>query len=271
MVMNSVGNSFLVQHFTDTVWMLRAEKLKIMTEVILNKVAEDGSLALLQAEPPKGEKIDVVQRRGDIAILNIEGVLVPKASWLDTQCGFTSTLGLHHEFNGLVQDSSVNRIVLYFDTPGGSMIGIEEFANSVFEARSKKEIVAFTDVEMCSAGYIIGAAAEHRIATPSACIGSIGVYTSIIKEKADKSDFDVHIVQAGENKLFGSPVIPMTEKELAYFQDRVDIAYEGMTKQISTFLEVSQDEVKGTEGSFYDASNAPEWMISELGSVDSIF
>ncbi len=270
MEMSNVGNSFLVQHFTDTVWMIHPEKLKTMTELLLKKVMDDGSLALLQANKPEGEKTDVVQRKGSTAILNIEGVMVPKASWLDAMCGFTSTIGLHHEFNGLVEDPSVDRIINYFDTPGGSTTGIEEFAQSVFEARKVKEVISFTDVDMCSAGFYVGSAAEHIVATPSSDVGSVGVYASIIKEKTEGRDFDVHIFQAGANKLFGSPETPLTEAEKEYFQAKVDGAYETMTADIAKYMNASQEQVKETEASFYSASAAPDWMNIILGNAYSI-
>jgi len=266
-----IGNSFLIQHFMDSVWLIHPEKLKTMTEVIVKKVSEDfdGSLNLLQLEP-KERKPDFVQRKGNIAVLNIEGVLVPKASWLDTLCGFVSTLELHQQFNALVEDRTVDRIVLYLDSPGGNSIGIPEFAESVFQARKAKEIVAYTDVYMCSAAYWIGSAAEQLIATPSSMIGSIGTYISLIKEKQESQDFDIHIIQAGDNKLFGSPDTPLTDDEVAYFQEKVNRNYEIFTDAVAQYRNTTQEEVKNTKASYYSSADAPEWMYDELGNSNLV-
>ena len=261
-----IGNSFLLQHFLNTVWVIHPERLKTMTEFLLKKASDiNGSLNLLQFED-KGTEESIVQRNGSTAILNIEGVLVSKASWLDTICGFTSTLALHNQFNELVEDPKIKRIVLYLDSPGGESTGIPEFAESIFQARNKKEIVAFTDVFMCSAAYWIGSAAEQLIVTPSSIIGSIGVYYSVLKEKAEKAFYDVHIIQAGKNKLFGSEEIAISDEEIAYFQERVNSNYELFTNAVAKYRNVSQEEVKKTEGSWYDSIDAPKWMYNELGN-----
>ena len=266
-----IGNSFLIQHFMNSVWLIHPEKLKTMSEVIVKKVSEDfdGSLNLLQIEP-KERRPSNVQRFGQTAVLNIEGTLVPKCSWLDSMCGFVSTLSLHTQFNELVEDRTVERIVLYFDSPGGVGIGIPEFAQSIYDARGVKEVVSFTDVYMCSAAYWLGSAAENLIATPSAIIGSIGTYISLIKERADKQSYDVHIVQAGDNKLFGNPQTPLTEEEINYFQEKVNQNYETFTDSVAQFRNTTQEAVKDTKAGYYASADAPEWMYTELGDVNLV-
>jgi len=265
-----IGSSFLIQHFMNSVWLIHPEKLKTMTEVILQKVMDDGSFNLLQLEP-RNEKRSHVQKIGNVAILNIEGVLVPKASWLDTMCGFVSTIELQTEFEQLVSDPMVKRIVLYFDSPGGTSLCIPEFANSVYRARSEKEVVAFTDTFMCSAAYFIGSAAEQVVVTPSSIIGSIGTYISLIKEKPEKRDFDIHIIQAGDNKLFGSPDTPLTDDEVSYFQEKVDANYENFTAAVAQFRNVSQEEVKKTKASYYTSGEgAPEWLYDILADANYV-
>ena len=266
-----IGKSFLIQHFMDTLWMIRPDSLRNMTEVLLKKASEGygGSFDLLQAEP-KADKAGLVQRVGSVAILNVEGVMVPKASWLDSLCGFISTIELHNQFNILVNDPSVQRIVLYFDSPGGSSTAIFEFAESVFNARSIKEIVSFTDTCMCSAAAAVGFAADQVVATPSATIGSIGTYITLIKDKPESQDYDIHFIQAGDNKLFGSPSVPLSNDEVSFFKDMVDKHYELFTSNIAKFRNVTQDEVKATKASFYGASEAPEWMYDALADSNYV-
>lgn len=265
-----IGNSFLIQHFMNSVWLINPEKLYTMTEIVVKKVIDDydGSLNLLQVEK-KEKKSYYIQIVDDIAVLNIEGMLVPKASWLDAMCGFSSTLELHSEFKNLVNNDKVKRIVLYFDSPGGVSTGIYEFAQSIYAARDKKEIVAFTDVDMCSAAYWLASAAEKIVVTPSSEIGSIGTYISIIKEKPNK-DYDIHIFSAGENKLFGSPNTSLTEEESNYFKEKVNKNYEEFTLAVAKFRNVSQEDVKNTKASYYTSKDAPEWMYDILADADYI-
>lgn len=265
-----IGNSFLIQHFSDAVWLVHPHKLRTMTEIILKKASDyDGSLNLLQLEP-KETKVDNVQYDGRTAVLNIEGVLVPKASWLDAMCGFSSTLGLHNQFNELVDNPKIERIVLYFDSPGGESTGIPEFAESIFQARSKKEIVGFTDVCMCSAAFWLGSATENLVVTPSSVIGSIGVYISIIKEKPESSIFDFHIISAGDNKLFGDPNVPITDEEIKFFQDLVNLNYKMFTEAVAKYRNINVEDVKNTKASYYTSADAPKWMYNYLGNTKMV-
>lgn len=268
-----IGKSFLVQHYMDTVWLMHPEKLRVMTDVLLKKASGsnfDGLLALSQNSSSENERSGMVQRVGSTAILNIEGVMVPKCSWIDSMCGFVSTLTLHSAFNALVADPSIGRIVLYLDTPGGSSTGIPEFAESIFNARSEKEIVAFTDVVMASAGYWLGAAAEKIVSTPSAVIGSIGTYIPLIKYKMEGADYDVHYISAGENKLFGAPDIKISEAEVDYFKEKIAVHYTKFTDVISKYRGVSSEDVIGTKASWYSAEDAPTWMYDELSDSNYV-
>lgn len=262
-----IGKSFLVQHFMDTLWLIEPAKLKNMTEVLVSKLANSGSIELFQGNDTSNI-INGVQRIGNIAILNIEGTLVPKASNLDAMCGFVSTIKLHDTFNQLVEDSSIKRIVLYFDSPGGSSIAIPEFAESIYNARSKKEIVAFTDVYACSGAFWLASAAEKFVVTPSSIIGSIGAYVALIKEK--KEGVAVHFIQAGENKTFGSPQTEISESEIAYFQERIDSLYVNFVSAIVKHRNVSEEDVKNTKGSFYNSADAPEWMRDAIADSNYI-
>lgn len=268
-----IGNSFLLNGFSDAVWAIKPERLQIMADVIIQKV-DSGSLNALTAKETD-YRSNAVQFVGDVAILNVEGVLVPKASWLDSICGMSGTVELHNTFNQLVENPQIRRIVVYLNTPGGAVIGIPEFAKSIYDARSKKEIVGFTDIMACSAGQYLLSACEQRIATPSAMVGSIGVYSTLVKNNEVKSQdgqilnkHSVHIIQAGSKKTFGHPDIPISQEEIDYFSEMVMGSYNQFTSDVAEFSGVTQEEVKSTEAAFYDAKDAPSWMLTELNTAD---
>jgi len=244
-----------------------------MSDVLLSKINGESFnselLNLLQFESKQPSKKPYVQRHNDIAILNIEGVLVPKASQLDSMCGLVSTLELHNTYNELVEDSSVNKILLYLDTEGGATVGIPEFAESI--KQSSKETIAFTDIKMASAGYCIGSAADKIVATPSSTIGSIGTYMTLTKEnKENKETFDTYFIQEGDNKLFGNPKTPISDAELNYFQGKVKVHNDLLISTIANNRNVSADEVRNTKASYYMSANAPEWMVDVLADANYI-
>ena len=261
--------SYVLDYFNNSVWNIKPQNLKTIAGIITSKIVGNGLVNLIQAEPAE-LKSDLVQVYHRTGILNIEGVLVPKASWLDSMCGFISTLELNHQFNMLVDSPNIDKIVLYFDSPGGVSTGIYEFAENIYQNRNKKEIVSFTDVDMCSAAFWLGSAASKVIATPSSEIGSIGTYIALIKEKPESMEYDIYFIQAGDNKLYGNPNIPVTESEKQYFQDKVNTNNNLFVEAISKFRNVSKEKVLETKASYYDSLSAPDWMYDTLADTKYI-
>ena len=284
--METFKNSFILNKFSEAIWLMRPDRLDNMIKFLLHRMNDSEeitkSLNLLQMEDKKNSLINV-QMSGSTAILNIEGVMVPKCSWIDSICGFVSTLELNMKFQELVEDPMVSKIVNYFDTPGGETTAIMEFAESVYSARNKKEIVTFTDADMCSAGYWVGSSSSKVVCTPSSTIGSIGVYIGLFKYEGKSltngayadgvpgDKINVTFIQAGDNKLFGSPYIEISEAEKTYFQEKVDRNYNTFVSSVSRNRGVSEEEVKNTKASYYDAANAPEWMYDILADYNYLF
>lgn len=272
-MINLVKNSFIINKFSEAVWLMKPDRLKTMSDFIVNRINDFDelykSLNLVQLQEKPSSLIDI-QYEGSTAILNIEGVMVPKCSYIDSICGYVSTLEINRAFDDLVDDSRVERIILYFDSPGGEATAIGEFAEVVYEARNEKEIITFTDTDMDSAAYWVGSAASKIVALPSADIGSIGVYMGIIKFK-ENSFSEVIFMQAGDNKLFGSPYTGISDKEKAYFQEKVDNTYSKFVSAVSKYRNVSEEDVKKTQGSYYNAADAPEWMYDVLANYNYLF
>lgn len=255
------GNSLLHHQFINAEWTIFPQNLELMKDVLLEKV--------LSGSVNQGNSIDEEKRpnvviNGNKAILNIEGTLVPKASWLDSMCGFTSTLSLHQEFKSLVDNPSIDRIILYIDSPGGISTGIEEFADSIFNARETKEIVAYVDIMAASAGYWLASACEHIVVTKTAILGSIGTYIVVPKNEG-KKDEKLYIFQAGKKKLYGSPNIAITDEEIQHFSNRVALGNERFLNAVAKHRGVNVEEVRNLEAEHFNAINAPSWLYTEIG------
>jgi ClpP class serine protease len=257
-------DSLLHHQFTNAEWTILPQRLEVMKDVLLEKV--------LSGSVNRGEammKSPNVERNGSVAVLNIEGTLVPKGSWLDSVCGFESTLQLHQHFKALVADPSVERIILHVDSPGGISTGIEEFADSIFEARATKEIVGYTNTMAASAGYWLLSACENIIATKTAGLGSIGTYVVVPKNEGEK-DEKLYIFQAGAKKLYGAPNIAMTQEEIDYFSNKVAVGNERFLQAVAKFRGVEVEQVKNLEAEFFNAINAPSWLYTEIGDETNV-
>lgn len=257
-----IGNLRL-SYLTDTIWKLKPEVLEVLKKITLSGNIDKQSFFNREEKETALSSID---SKGSVAVLNISGVLMNKASWFDSLFGFASTQTIRQEFKKLSSNPDIKRIVLYIDSPGGSTQGIQELSNDIYTARKQKEIIAFTDGLMCSAAYEIGAAAEYIVAEPTAIIANIGTY-QIIKKQKD-SNFEYHILQAGSKKVFGNSITPMTDEEKEYFSEKIKLSNDRFLKSVALCRNSSFDEVKNLEGAYFEAQDAPKWLYDEIGSFN---
>ncbi|MGQ0589316.1 MAG: S49 family peptidase, partial [Sphingosinicella sp.] len=170
---------------------------------------------------------------------------------------------------GALADPAVTAIVLEIDSPGGSVYGVEEFANEVFAARARKRIVAHANALAASAAYWIAAQAEQFSVTPSGEVGSIGVvavhvdYSEALKAEGIKITY----VHAGEFKVEGNPAEPLNDAAQAFIQQRVNEYYEMFLAAVARGRGVGKTTVRKDfgQGRVYGAEQA-----KAAGMVDRI-
>ena len=255
--------SHLFNYFCNTHWAMRPDTLSILKDMALSYIR--GDIRGGSVNPTTAEVRNPIIQDG-VAILPIDGVLLNKANSLDAECGFASTQHLRAQFNALVELKHINRIVLDIESPGGSVVGIPEFAEDIYNARSVKETVAFTNGNMCSAAYWLGSACEVIVSEGSACIGSIGTYSIVSKNKEPQND--IYIFQAGSKKLYGSPDIAMTTEEAEFFAKGVQQVNEKFLATIARNRGVDIEMVRGLEAEYFYADNAPEWLFDDKGTFN---
>lgn len=113
--------------------------------------------------------------RDGVAILPVTGALMRYANLLSKVSGATSIDMLATDFNQAFDNPDVKAIVLNIDSPGGTVAGVNEFAEMIYSARGKKPIVAYVSGMGASAAYWIASAADEIVLDATASVGSIGV------------------------------------------------------------------------------------------------
>jgi signal peptide peptidase SppA len=185
-------------------------------------------LAALEARlgrPLASEQQEYQVREGGVAVLNIEGVMAPKANLFMRVSGGMSTQMLGQQIESAMADARVKALVLVVDSGGGSTIGSPELAATVRELAAVKPIVTVTDGTMASAAYWVGSAANAVFATgPTIQVGSIGVVaTHTYSPQA--SGTQTTEITAGRYKRMGTTAKPLDEEGSAYIQQMVDHLY----------------------------------------------
>lgn len=98
----------------------------------------------------------------------------------------TSYEKIREEIEEALIDEEVATIILDMDSPGGEVNGLFDLSDFIYEARTKKSIVAIANDDAYSAAYAIASSAENVYVSRTSGVGSIGVIASHI----DQSGFD---------------------------------------------------------------------------------
>lgn len=174
---------------------------------------------------------------GATAVVPIHGVLVPRGEMLrDTSAGTTSAEAVANTLLAAAEVPGVERIVLDVDSPGGNIAGITELAATVREVASDVEVVAVANHTMASAAYWLAAGASEIVASPSARVGSIGVFAihEDISKKLEQDGISPTVISAGKFKTEGNPLGPLSDEAREAAQAAVDEAYAAFVADVAT-------------------------------------
>jgi HK97 family phage major capsid protein len=204
------------------------------------------------------------------AVIPVFGILVNRVASLDISETGTGVDALAQQFRQAMANPDVRNVVLLFDSPGGSVYGIDEFAQEIFDARGQgKRIVAQIDPLAASAAYYLAAQADDIYMTPSGEAGSIGVramHQDLSKALAAKGIAVTHI-SAGKYKVEGNPFEPLSDDAKAFMQQRVNEYYDAFVKAVARGRDAKVADVRNGfgEGRVVGAAEA-----KKLGMVDRI-
>jgi len=197
---------------------------------------------------------------GAIVVIPIAGVLAPRMNLLSDTSGGTTFETLTSQLHAAVDDPRVTTIVFDVDSPGGNVAGATEFAREVREAATQKRIIAHAQHLMASASYWPMSGATQIIASPSALVGSIGVYSlhDDISESLSKLGIKREIFTSGRYKGEGADGGPLSVEAKAHIQALVDTAGGRFRSDVAKGRGVSVPTVKDRfgEGRTFDAESA---------------
>lgn len=111
--------------------------------------------------------------RGDTGILLLDGPIVPRATAFSAASGLVSVDEMSAEFKAFEADDDIERILMLFDSPGGDVVGIADFAALIRE--SSKPTAAHIFGMAASAAYWLASQADVVTSTATGVAGSIGV------------------------------------------------------------------------------------------------
>jgi len=150
----------------------------------------------------------------NLARIDITGTIVDTSEILD-------------ELEKARLDSNIKGVLLYIDSPGGSLSPSVEIAMAVKRLKESKKVLAYAAGNMASGSYYAGVNADTIVANPGAFIGSIGVIMqgANVENLAKNLGVSEQVVKAGEFKEAGTFTRSWSKEERESLQGLVNDAY----------------------------------------------
>lgn len=208
-----------------------------------------------------------------VGYLEIKDTLVNRSGQLNADCmELTSYEGLKQTFKAQVAEG-IKHCVLMVDSGGGEAYGCFEAANSVQKLAKENgvKLTAYVDGMAASAAFAWTVIADEVIANPMAQVGSVGVVVQLYNNSRMLKDMgiDRSFVYAGGNKIPFDANGEFTEKFISDLQDSVNKSYSKFVSHVATHMNLSEDAVKDTQASVYDADVAlQKGFVHKLMEID---
>jgi signal peptide peptidase SppA len=204
-----------------------------------------------------------------VAVIPIHGVIAPRANLFSEVSGGTTFEGLTAQLHAALENPAVKTIVFDVNSPGGNVAGATEFSREVMKARSKVTVIAQAEYLMASAAYWAVAGATEIVASPSAIVGSIGVFGihDDISAALDKLGIKRSVIAAGKYKAEGQDGGPLSDEARAHMQNLVDSSYARFVGDVAKGRGVNAQDVRNGYG---EGRTVNADLAMQLGMIDSI-
>lgn len=209
-----------------------------------------------------------------IAVVKVEGTIQQQT---ESTGLFAVTEGYQHTttmeyIDRLMEDSNNKGILLYVDSPGGTVYESEELYLKLMEYKETtgRPIWDYMSHYAASGGYMTSVAADKIYANPNTVTGSIGVIMSGYDMTGlyEKLGIRYISITSGENKDSSQ----MTEEQISIYQEQVDEYYSRFVEIVADGRGMTEDGVKAlADGRTYTASQAKEnGLIDEIALYDDM-
>jgi protease IV len=206
--------------------------------------------------------VEAITPKSEVGYLKIKGTLDDSTFYVN-------------KIQEFAKNPSIKALLLKIESPGGMPGTGQAIFSELKRFKKEKPIVVFSENFCASGAYNIAIAANHIITTPSALVGSIGVFLQLplanlnIKDLLEKWNIKTRHIQSGKYKTAGSALKEMTPEEKEYLQKLSNDDYEIFINDVanSRNLDIT-DHLTWADGKVFTGSMALKLkLIDQLGSL----
>lgn len=208
-----------------------------------------------------------------IAIVDVLGTIQEQsgAGIFDVPEGYQH-LTTKEYIDELMLDHNNKGILLYVDSPGGTVYESEELYLKLMEYKeiTGRPVWGYMAHYAASGGYLISMACDRIYANPNTTTGSIGVIMSGFDMTGlyEKLGIEYFSITSGEYK----DSTQMTDEQIAIYQEQVDEFYSKFVRIVADGRNMSEEEVRMlADGRTYTADQALEkGLIDEIALYEDM-
>ncbi len=236
---------------------------KMMNDNFLSMFWDLGNVESEADEAPQDRYIAVVEVLGTIQEETTD-LLYTSGTYLHT-----TTI---EYIDDLIYDPENRGILLYVDSPGGTVYESEELYLKLMEYKkeTKRPIWVYMAHYAASGGYMISMAGDKIYANPNTTTGSIGVIMSgyDLTGLYEKLGVEYFSITSGEYKDSSD----MTDEQIEIYQSQVDECYERFVEIVKDGRNMSEKKVKQlADGRTYTAKQAlKHGLIDEIALYEDM-
>lgn len=236
------------------------ERVSSTAENVLSGFYSDGKAKIVLPETDFAARINIV---GTIQPSGSRGGLNAAAGQYDHS--------LYMELVNRLMDCDSNKgILLYVDSPGGTVYESDELYLKLMEYKEKtgRPIYAYFASTAASGGYYISMASDYIYANRNCTTGSIGVIMSYYDyhKLLEKVGVEAIDITTGDNKTIGSGAHETTDEQREILQSIVGEAYDQFVGIVAEGRGMKEKDVrKLADGRIFTAAQA-----REKGLIDEI-
>lgn len=185
----------------------------------------------------------------DIAMIRVSGDLVPGSADWRMLYGMIGYEDIKAAVVEAVGREDVKGILLYFDTPGGAVKGVEATARLLNEVKKYKPMVGFANTA-ASAGYWLASTCQYLVADNTSMVGSLGSIIQLVNytKAYEKGGVEFHTFKSGVLKMAGNPREEMTDEVKTYFMTLVEDITSIFYRNIADYRGMSYDKLRQDYG-----------------------
>jgi protease IV len=205
-----------------------------------------------------------------VAIVRVEGIILPGEApppnpfSADSGGAFSEQVIEH--LKKANDDESVKAVILFVDSPGGSVFASDEIYLQIKEMN--KPIIAAMGSLAASGGYYVSAPAQEIWASPHTLTCSIGVISQFINLEEFAKEYGVTAitVKSGKFKDTGNPFREFTAEDQALWQVIIDEAYGEFVRIVAEGRKMGEENVRAVA----DGRVCTGKQAKEMGLVDNL-